>query len=290
MRPYAVMINNHNKALPQSGIAQADIIEEVLAEGDITRLLAIFTITDAKKIGPVRSARHYFVDMALDYDAAFIHHGGSEKGYDILNALRIDRLDGMTYGGVYLWRDPARVNVPGMYEHSSYTDALNLSKAMDYLKYRKTLSDTYKLGFGFLENPGRIAQSLAATKITVPYTQHVSSEFTYDVTTNKYYKTTGGKSHIDDQTGEQLAFENVIIQYATISLIPNDDAGRRDVKLVGQGSGLLATGGGYVPIKWSKASHRDPTVWQFESGADMLVNKGKTFIAILSDRTSVVIN
>jgi hypothetical protein len=228
--------------------------------------------------------------MALDYDAVFIHHGGSEKGYDILNSLRIDRLDGMTYGGVYLWRDPDRVNVPGMYEHSSYTDAANLAKAMEYLKYRKTLSDTYKLGFKFMENPGRIAQSLAATKISVPYTQYVSSEFTYDPETSKYVKTTGGKPHIDDLTGEQLAFENVIIQYATITFLPNDDAGRRDVKLVGQGSGLLATGGGYVPIKWSKASHRDPTQWQFESGADMLMNKGKTFIAILSDRTSVVVS
>jgi hypothetical protein len=288
-RPFAVVINNHNKALPQSGIGQASILREVLAEGNITRIVAIFNITDAVKIGPVRSARHYFIDMAFDYDAVFVHHGGSPQGYDAIQSLRINSVDGMVYSGVYLWRDPARVNVPGMYEHSSYTDAQKLKESLAGLKFRDTVSEGWSPGFKFFEQKTAKVGALSAKSILVPFDSGYSAEFAYDEASSTYKKSRNGKPHIDDLTNRQLAVANVIIQRTSIHVIAGDDAGRREVALVGEGTGLLATAVAYVPIKWSKASHMEPTRWFYEDGTEMLMNKGKTWICTVSNSMSITI-
>jgi len=107
-RPVAVVINNHHKALPQSGIGQAAICYEVLAEGNITRIVAVFHDFDAQKIGPVRSARPYLLEFAADYDAIFVHHGGSPRGYDLIEESGIADLDAMRLSEPF-WRDPERV-------------------------------------------------------------------------------------------------------------------------------------------------------------------------------------
>ena len=118
-RPLAVVINNINQALPQSGIAQADVIYEVLAEGGVTRLVAIYKEMDAEKIGPVRSTRHYFLDFALNHDAVLVHHGGSPQGYAAISNMGAANLDGMHIVRAF-FRDPARAAIPRMIEHSSF--------------------------------------------------------------------------------------------------------------------------------------------------------------------------
>ncbi|MCL2664319.1 MAG: DUF3048 domain-containing protein, partial [Defluviitaleaceae bacterium] len=286
-RPLAFVINNMFRALPQSGVAHADIIYEVLAEGDITRLIAIVQCyAQIEKIGPIRSARDYFVQFALDYDAVFIHHGGSPSGYRLLNTLRADRVDAMTCGA--FWRCPVRSVQPGMMEHSSYTDAANLIKEMERTKIRSELNGGGRFGFSFGSGYMRPDPDAArADRITVPFSRNYTRTFLYNAD-GLYEVHNRDGAHIDMETGETLTVSNVLIQSVRMRVIPGDSEGRREVGAVGEGGGYLATAGGYIRIKWSKADDFSPTVWTKEDGTELVLTAGKTWICVLSENEKAV--
>jgi hypothetical protein len=286
-RPVAVVYNNHHKALPQSGLAQASLYYEVIAEGNITRVVAVFNDLQSAKIGPIRSTRHYFLDLALDYDAVFVHHGGSPQGYEAIRRLNVDHVDGMADDKAF-WRDPVRSKQPGMFEHSSYSDAQRIRDAIERYEYQPTLTRKHNLGFAF--ETTTLAQGLRAVNITVPFSEGYTAFFSYDSKQKKYLKFHEDGPHIDEETEEQLAVTNLIVQHAPIEIIAGDDAGRRDVRLVGAGSGYLFTLGKTVPIEWEKKSHETPTRWSFPDGKPLTLNPGKTWICIVSPETELMIN
>ena len=237
-RPFAVMINNLHKALPQSGIGQADLYYETLAEGEITRIVAVFQDFDAEKIGPVRSARDYFTYFALDNDAFYIHHGGSSTGYGAIRSRGVDNLDGMSDNA--FWRDKVRLNTPGMYEHSSYTDADGLLASVTAKGYRTERDDQNTPMFHFYEEDTALGgAALEAEDVVIPYSSYQISEFIYDADTRLYTRIQSGEEQIDDLTGQAVTVKNVIIQQAEISVIPGDDAGRRKVELIDSGEGCF---------------------------------------------------
>lgn len=276
-RPFAVMINNLHKALPQSGISQADLYYETLAEGEITRIVAVFQDFDADKIGPVRSARDYFTCFALDNDAFFIHHGGSETGYGAIRKRGLDSLDGMTDKA--FWRDKARLNTPGMYEHSSYTDEQELMKSVEVRGYRTERNVDPMFTF-YDEDTALGGAALDATDVVIPFSSYQVSEFVYDESTRLYTRLQSGDEQIDDLTGEAITVKNIIIQQAEISVIPGDDAGRRKVDLVGSGEGIFITDGKARNITWKKADYSTPTKWYDEKGQKLKMNTGKTWICV----------
>ena len=284
-RPVAVVINNLIKALPQSGIGQASMYHEVLAEGNITRIIAVFQDFDAAKIGPIRSMRHYFLDFALDHDAIFAHHGRSPQGLSALKNLNIDNIEGLNVDGTYYFRDPARYSIPGMKEHSSYTSAENLWKYInDKAKYRTERAADYTGLFQFYEEPTAPAGGeAAANKVTVLYAGSFAPFFTYDPETRLYAREEYGEPQIDALTGEQLTVTNVIVQNAKVNFIPGDTEGRRDVLLVAGGTGTLFTNGVAVPVSWSKSSHAAPTVWLDAEGNPLTLNVGKTWVCVTAN-------
>ena len=292
-RPVAVVINNIRKSLPQSGISQADLYYEVLAEGDITRIIAIFQDFDSQKIGTVRSARDYFLMFAADHDALFVHFGGSTKAYSDIAALGVNNMDGMRDDGY--WRDPVRFSQPGMYEHSAYTSAEKIWAQMEKKGYRleKAEDDTGMFNFydtftvplaqqsgTVIAPPGQRHHS-----VTIPYAPGKQAAFTYDAEQRNYLRYQFGEPHIDEETGQQLRVDNVLIQLTDMYVISGDDAGRRDVTLVGGGNGVLLTGGAAVPVTWQKASYASPTQWFDQSGKKLTLNKGKTWICVLDKNT-----
>ncbi|MGE4215211.1 MAG: DUF3048 domain-containing protein [Anaerotignaceae bacterium] len=276
-RPFAVMINNLHKALPQSGIGQADLYYETLAEGEITRIVAVFQNFDAEKIGPVRSARDYFTYFALDNDAFFIHHGGSETGYGAIRSCGLDSIDGMTDGA--FWRDQARLNTPGMYEHSSYTDAQDLMESVEAKGYRTERNVEPMFTF-YDEDTALGGAALNATDVVIPFSSYQVSEFVYDEDTRLYTRIQSGEEQIDDLTGEAITVKNVILQQTEISIIPGDDAGRRNVDLVGSGYGVFITNGKARNITWEKADYSTQTKWYDEKGKELKMNTGKTWICV----------
>ncbi|MDR3091039.1 MAG: DUF3048 domain-containing protein [Clostridiales bacterium] len=285
-RPVAVVINNIRKALPQSGISQADLYYEVLAEGGITRIIAVFRDFDSKKIGPVRSARDYFVDFALDHDAVFVHHGGSGTGYAFIKSQGIDHLDGMRDGEAY-WRDPARASVSGMYEHSSYTNAEKILAEIGKKEYR-TEPKREDSPFDFYDGFSFPADGKFSGKITVPFSSEQRSVFEYDGKSQVYRRFYGENPQIDEETGKQLEVSNVIIQQTQMWIIKGDEAGRRQVSLVGEGKGYLATGGEYTEITWKKVSHESPTQFFDADGNKLKLNKGKTWICVFDSSGDVL--
>lgn len=278
-RPVAVVINNFIKALPQSGLSQADIIYEVLAEGDITRIIAIFQDFNSEKIGPVRSARHYFLDFAKDNDAIFVHHGTSPQADLDIPSLKVNNINGMLDGTAF-WRDPVRVSQKGMYEHSSYTNAEEILQQAEKKGYRLEMADEYNGMLKFYGEFKIFENDSIANTVKVPFSKNLDATFTYDTNDKVYKRFQFGREHIDEETGGQLSVSNILVQFADMYVIKNDDQGRREVKLISNGKGYLITGGKYVPVTWSKKSYSSPTEWFDEQGGKLAVNKGKTWICV----------
>lgn len=281
-RPIAVMINNAPKALPQSGIAHADIIYEALAEGGITRMVAIFReLENTEKIGPVRSARDYFTYFALDNDAVYVHHGGSDGGYIAIKNRNIDNINGM-YDDSAFWRDQERYRKPGMMEHSSYT---NGEKILDFCEAKGYHMDMQKVPmFQFWQQDTDLSGDMAAEKVFLDYSYDQKSEFRYNAEKKVYERWQNETPQIDDQTGETVETKNILVQIAKTRTI--DNVGRLDIDLVGTGTGYFITNGKAEEINWSKTSYSEPTQWYDKNGNLLKLNQGKTWICVLpTDRT-----
>jgi len=300
-RPFAAVINNSTRAQPQSGIASADIIYEVLAEGDITRLVGIFQSYIPEKLGPMRSARDYFVDFALNHDALFIHHGASPGGYSRIWSLSVTNLDGMALEGSVFWRDrtyPYWAFNTGTrpLEHSSFTGGERLLTHI----YNRSIrgywpEDAQAYGFNFIPitarsqqttNEGIGAESGQANIVTVPFSQWYYRRFVYDPATGLYMSENRHGPHRDAETGEQVTVGNILVQLTTMRVV--DGEGRRVVDTVGEGAGYLISGGRYQPVRWAKDSHTAPMRWYFPDGTPLNLSPGRVWICVFQAQGSVI--
>lgn len=287
-RPVAVMINNIRVATPQSGISQADIIYETLAEGNITRLVAVFQDFDSQKIGPVRSTRHYYLNIAFDHDAIFVHHGGSPQAFESIKRLEPANLNSLSYlESIMAWRDPIRSKKRGMYEHSLYTSAEGIQKAWNKVGYREERKNDLDWKFSFTNEENIPMVGDKAEIVVVPFSKDYTSSFKYIEKDMIYSRFQFGEAHIDENNNEQLKVKNIIIQYANIKHIPGDSEGRRDIDLVGQGQGLYISNGKAVPITWRKNAYDDVTKYRDEEGKILKINKGKTWICIFPNNSEI---
>lgn len=288
-RPAAVMINNIKVALPQSGISEADIIYETLAEGDITRLVAVFQSLESERIGPIRSIRDYYFNIAFDHDAIIIHHGGSPQAFEAIKTLKPSNLNTLSgLEAIMAWRDPVRKNQKGMLEHSLYTSGDRILAGWNSVKYRVERKENAKPFFNFVAEE-KYPLGEIATEITLPFSRTYISEFVYDDELKLYKKSHHKNPHIDENNREQLSFKNIIVQYTDIKVIPGDKEGRRDIKLVGEGKGIYITNGTASTITWSKKDHYTPTVFKNEFGSELEVNMGKTYIGIFPNNKEIEI-
>ena len=288
-RPLAVIVNNIHVALPQSGITSADIIYEMLSEGDITRLIAIYQSYIPEKIGPVRSARDYFVDFAFNHDAIFIHHGASESGYSRIRGSQITVLDGMALEGSVFWRDrtyPAWAGISGQrpLEHSSYTGWTRIYTHLYSRNLRREINDDPNLGFIFGIQPNE--PTGIAERVTIPFSPGYPRIFIFDSTSGLYYVEHRAGQLLDAVTQEQVTVTNILIQLTVIQNIAGDAAGRRTVRTTGEGTGYLITGGTYRPVTWASDGTNSPTRWYFEDGTPLVLTPGRTWICILQSNAT----
>jgi hypothetical protein len=279
-RPVGVMINNLKKAMPQSGIVQADIIYETLVEGGITRLFAIFRDFDAEKIGPVRSARHYYLDFAFDHDSIYGHYGRSVYAKEKFRTWNSPNLEGLltSYETIMTFQDSTRRR-----PHSTYTSFDKLIKAWKFVGYRETPKEGFESKLKFADEEVNLDTELEATLVKLPYSdayKQLDAYFEFNDEDKQYYRFQYGNKHIDRETGEQLKFNNIIIQFTSIWNIKGDPNGCLDMSLVSSGSGYYITNGKAEKITWKKTSHYKPTLYYNENGEEIKLNKGKTFISV----------
>ncbi len=275
-RPIGIMINNHKAALPQSGLAQADVIYETLVEGGIARLFAVYKDFDAEKIGPVRSARHYYLDFAFDFDALYVHYGQSPQARAAFKELNAPNMNGLSYlDTIMCFQDSSRKR-----PHSTYTSYERLMKAWKAVKYREVYNEGFVNKFSFTDVVHALQSAEVAGKVTLDYSYYHYAWFDYDAETGKYMRNQFGGPHIDVETGEQLAFDNIIVQLVDMWKIKGDTEGRMDMALSTEGTGYYISQGKYIPITWKKDGHNDPTQYYTEEGNILEMTIGKTWISV----------
>lgn len=278
-RPYAVMINNISVALPHVGISRAEIIYEVLAEGEITRMMPVFTdISDVGIIGSMRSARPYYIELALSYDAIYVHAGGSEQAYSDISVKRVDNIDGVrgAYGAEIFYRDPDRMK--NGYEHSLFTTSEKLLEYTPILGYEAEHSTPdYDYGLSFSDEI-EMKNALPASSVIVSFSGLKTTDFTYG-SDGYYIASQYGKELYDAGNDETLRFKNLIVLYARTTILDNE--GRRSVELTGTGDGHFICNGEMVDITWGRSGNGEQFSYYLSDGTPLTLGVGKTYIGIV---------
>ncbi len=284
-RPIAIMINNIKKATPQVGITECDMFYEIEAEGGITRIMGLFAdVSEVPTIGAIRSAREYFVDVAIGYNAIFSHYGTSTNAKKRISQYSVDNLDGMYLPDTY-WRDPVRKETMGL-EHSALTSGEKLEEIIAKKKYNMTNDKSYKF-FDFYDVNNFTADGTSsANKISVKFSRSVTAEFEYDQTEKLYSKSQFGAPHVDDK-GKQIKVTNVIVIYTSISVY--DDEGHLKVDL-SSGKGYYCSGGKMKEIKWTKGDVSNPIKYYNTDGTELTVNAGKTYVCVARNTDNIKIS
>lgn len=284
VRPYAVMINNIQVSTPQSGISKADIVYECLAEGGITRNLAIFQdIYDVGIIGTIRSTRLYFVDIADSYDAILIHAGGSPTGYTQINKTGIQNIDGVNGINDIFYRDAARKARSG-YEHSLMLDSKLIPTCEAKYKLDTAHEDNFQSKLSFVAD-GTPADGAPAADVSV-YFSNKSTSFAYNPEDRLYYAFEYGSKYMDVENDAQLAFTNVVVLRTSVSAISGDDKGRIETVTTGSGSGYFICGGKYTEIVWSR-EEGGQFIYKYGDGSTVNFGVGKTYIALIPANNKV---
>lgn len=278
-RPMAVMINNIKQSLPQYGIAAADIMYEIVAEGGITRMMAIYgDYTKVPSVCSVRSCRYYYPIFAMGYDAVYFCFGGNTTlGYPTLKRLKMDYYDGKTYGTLLFDRDKSRIGKYAI-EHTGYLKGENIPKAMEKDKMRTELLEN-KTGtaFNFKEKASKVSDTECKT-LTVSFSNAYYSTFKYNEDKKVYYKWHSGSPHRDSVADKQLNFKNVFILQTDIHLYKDNKI--MEVDWTG-GDGYYVSNGTVVEITWKKPTEQDYVKYYVKStGKELKVNPGKSYIAV----------
>lgn len=308
-RPLGIMIENHVEARPQSGLSSADVVYEGVAEGGITRFLAIFYCQDAPFVGPVRSARVHFMTMLREYGEypLYGHVGGAncdpESGSGCANGAKADALGLVQKLGWAAYNDMNQFSVPFPYywrdydrlpnratEHTVYTST---AKLWDFAKTKRELTNIDSDGVAwdktfetwkFIDDAD-ITKRGTVNKIQLGFWTNLANDFsvvwTYDKTKNTYYRTNGGKSHLDKNTNKPLDAKNIIAVFAKQSPA-NDgyDGGHILYQLTGEGDALVFQNGKSIKATWKKETPESRMKWYDESDKEIPMVKGKVFVEI----------
>lgn len=278
-KPYAVMFNNIAIATPQAGISSADVLFEVPVEGGITRFMGIYQdFKGALTLGSVRSARPYFVELAMSFDAVYIHAGGSNDAYQSFADTGIIHIDGVNGSGETFFRDEERVNSMG-YEHSLMLNVSALDGYMEKYNLATTHDPGFNPGLNFAEDARR--SGVACTEVEAVFNGTKSTSFSYDSETKLYGISQYGGEMIDSLTEKQVTARNIILLSVWITPISGDDAGRLRATLTGNGSGWLISDGVAERITWTRTSSTSQFVFTDSEGDEIPLSPGVTYIGLL---------
>ena len=279
------MINNISTARPlQSGLQDAYIIYEIIVEGGITRYMALFLDQNTERIGSIRSARHYYLDYALENDAIYVHHGQSPQAQSDFSKLGVDRVvvDNTKTG----WRDNS---LKVATEHRLFTSIEKLNSGLG--KIRTTRNNDLLLNYSIDElDLSKMENAQSAQSVSIKYSSSTTSSYEYDSENQVYKRFVNDKAHTDYVTKEQYTFKNIITyQVGNYTINDGENKGRQELENIGSGTGYFISNGYAVPIKWEKDSRASQTKYYFENGEELIVNDGNTFIQIQPKGQKLVI-
>jgi hypothetical protein len=277
--PIAVMIDDHRDARPQSGFNAASVVWQAPAEGGIPRYMLVFGETVPGAVGPVRSARQYYIDWAAEWNAVYVHSGGSPGALQTLRQKGSGQLvwnaDEFRWGGRYLWRSDQR-RAP----HNVYTDGEHLRALAGVIGATDgPLTPAWTFG---PPASGDARPVGAEIRVVYPY-EPVT--FRYDLVSNTWprYIDDSSAPQVDEADGAIVAPTNVIVLRMEFGPL-NDGSGKKrlDAETVGSGEAWIATNGRIVHGTWSKSSETSPTLVFGPDGQPARLTTGQTFVEVIS--------
>lgn len=306
-RPLGVMIENHLDARPQSGLQATDVVYEAVAEGGITRFLAVYYCQDAGIVGPVRSARTYFMDFVSEYGEypLYAHVGGANTPGPA-NALgQINDYDWGSYNDLSQFaigfptfkRDESRLGREVATEHTMYSITSKLWEVGE----KRGLTNVDKDGAAWDENytPYKFKDAPAAGDM--PQSQVIKIDYwngadygvtwTYDPKSNVYLRSNGGEKHMDRNTKTQLQTTNVVVLYMTEGRANDGYEGNAHMLYgtKGKGTATVFMDGEEIAANWSKPTRTDHLAITDKSGKEITFTKGKIWFNVqpVGDKVSV---
>ena len=307
-RPLAVMIENHQEARPQSGLSDADIVYEAVAEGGITRFMAVYYCQAAAYetiVGPVRSARTYFLDWASEYSFPLYTHVGGANTPGPANALGqiesygwagANDLNQFSIGYPTFWRDYERLGHTVATEHTMYSTTKKLwdvgaNRGFTNLDPEKQSWTTEFTPWKFAKNETGSANQSGSQTVSYPYWEDetYAVSWQYDPAAKVYKRTNGGAEHKDLNTGEQLSAVNVVVQLTTEKKANDGYPGNLHLlyATVGKGKALIFMNGQATEGTWAKSKRTGRTLFYDSKGKEIVFNPGKIWISVLPSDTKV---
>lgn len=273
---FAVMVENHFEARPQSGISKAEVVYEALVEGGITRYLLIYdNLEAADLIGPVRSARPYYLWWAAELDNALYGHvGGSPESLNLIQRTGMNDCDEFVFGKTLYHRSSDR-RAP----HNTYTSMKNLEICNDDADAgRLSEIESWK----FME----VSDSLTDVKvqeIIVDYsTLSYKVNWQYNIFDKKYYRFYGNlQAQLDDLNNDQIKVNNVIVLEMPSRAI--DDYGRLSMDSIGEGDAIIYRNGKKVVSYWVKEERTDRMKFFDDNGDEVELMPGNSWIQVVPD-------
>ena len=286
-KPVFVVVENSAAGRPQWGLTSSDMVFEMVAEGGIARMLLVYSDLSRlpDKIGPVRSARNYFVNIVEGFGGAFIHFGGPPNAYAALTDNGTVRMDGLANDGTYFKRDSGRLSAGVSKEHTAYTSK---DMATDYFTKNNldlTIEDAYKKPFKFNADTQKLSGG-DCTEFTFVLSSGYKYTYTLNEEDNRYYSTLNGSKFVDSE-GNQQNFDNVIICYTSIYPLDDGTNDKRVVIELNEGSGVYVSNGTYENITWKKGGTENVLKFYGADGEELKLNIGRTYVGITeSDNAS----
>ncbi len=301
-RPLIIMVENHPEARPQSGLSSADNVYEIVAEGGITRFMSVFYCRDAQYVGPVRSARIYFIKLAQGYgDHPLYAHVGGANTDGPANALgELSDLGWANYNDMNefsvpfpnFYRDPDRLPNRAT-EHTMYTST---TKLWTYAANNRKLTNIDTDGVSWdkefsgwkFKDDAKQSERGTTSKINFGFWSTADSSnfqvaWNYDPQSNSYVRSNGGQPHLDKNTGKPLTSKNVIVAFAKET--PVNDGYENGQHLlygiIGSGDALVFQDGNVIKGTWKKIDETTMIRFYDQSGKEVSLVRGQDFVEVL---------
>lgn len=302
-RPVAVMVNNiattqRQNARPQRGIGSADLLIEAKVEGGITRLCAVFSDADSiPEVGPLRSGRDQFLQLLMPWKILYYHDGES---IFCTQFVSVYGYSGLNIGGKSYFNTPVHTilshrNNRGRdvaYEHTEFTSGKEIRQAAANanISLRDTSKDTiFHFADYRTDEINKLKGEPSARKLSIVHSESFRTSFTYSSLSHTYamqmynLSKKATENTIDELTGEQLTFENVVVCFANMDAYAGDSHDVQEVKFIEGGKAYLFTRGGVQVGRWEKTYPTNPLKLYTKSGEEMTLNRGKTYFALVDD-------
>ena len=293
-RPIAVMLDNNVGNAAHAGLQESIVNYEIIVEGGMTRIMAVFKDKDVSLIGPVRSARHYFLDYAAQSDALYVHFGWSPISQSDISSLNVNNVNGL-YDDQAFWRDNT---IPS--PHNVFTNTSTIYQFVRDHRNFPVETENWRMlnwsaeevvfpGAKFDDETGELVLEdprIQVNSVRIQYSPGQVRSYTFDFERGVYLRYMNNAPHVDKVTRETLHFKNVIIERVANASIDNE--GRQGLTTVGAGTGYFITNGFAMPITWERESRTGRTTYRYLDGSIVWVNDGNTFVQVVPMNASVL--